>query len=108
MARASLAGKQLPGPTTPRPCRDEDCDGLVIVAQRVAGNGKLTWRVFDAIPVTDDRRSFAHVLVGTQAWRRVDLVEHWHVTREIPEDQARDLVDDYPHHLLHVHDREDD
>ena len=98
-----MAAKPLPSPTTPRPCRDEECGFPVIVAQRVAAAGKLTWRVFDATPVTDDRRSFAHVLVGTQAWRRVDLIEHWHVTREISEEQARDLVDDYPHHLLHIH-----
>lgn len=29
------------------------------------------------------------------------------MTKEMPEEKARELADTYPHHLLHVHDRED-
>ena len=66
-----------------------------------------SWRALTAEPVTDDRRAFALVVVNAQAWRRVDLLEHYLVTRQVDEEKARELVDTYPHHLLHVHDRED-
>ena len=66
-----------------------------------------SWRALTAEPVTDDRRAFALVVVNAQAWRRVDLLEHYLITRQVDEEKARELVDTYPHHLLHVHDRED-
>lgn len=96
-----MAEKKI-GPLDRRPCRD-NCGQDVILAQRIP-TGK--WRALDATPVTDDRMSFAMVLVGSQAWRRGDLLEHYVVSREISEDKARELVDTYPHHLLHVHDDE--
>ena len=66
-----------------------------------------SWRALTAEPVTDDRRAFALVVLNAQAWRRVDLLEHYLITRQVDEEKARELVDTYPHHLLHVHDRED-
>lgn len=95
----SATGKQRP--LDPRPC--DTCAGSIFFAQRVAGVGKLVWRAFDAAPVTDDRRAFAHVLVGTQAWRRGDLLEHYLVSRQLADDKARELADTYPHHMLHTH-----
>ena len=58
--------------------------------------------------VSDDRRAFALVVINAQAWRRVDLLEHYLITRQVDEEKARELVDTYPHHLLHVHESEDD
>lgn len=95
-------------PLDKRPC--ETCGEPIFFALRVPlyAGGPAVWRAMDAAPVTGDLRAPAYVLVGTQVWRRVDLVEHWHVTKEISEDAARGLVDDYEHHLLHIHEREDD
>ena len=96
-------------PLDRRPC-NSGCGMDVIIAKRMPlyAGGPAVWRALNADEVTDDRRSFAYVLVGTQAWRRVDLVEHWHVSQEISEEAARLLVDDYPHHLLHTHHTDDD
>ena len=68
-----------------------------------------SWRPFSAFPADDMLRPFAWILVGSQAWPRTDLVEHYMVTRELGEERARALVDDYPHHLLHpVHESSED
>lgn len=67
-----------------------------------------SWRALTAEPVTDDRRAFALVVVNAQAWRRVDLLEHYLVSREVSEEKARELVDTYPHHLLHTHHQEEE
>lgn len=67
-----------------------------------------SWRALTAEPVSDDRRAFALVVLNAQAWRRVDLLEHYLITRQVDEEKARELVDTYPHHLLHVHPRDED
>lgn len=88
-------------PADRRPCTT--CGASIFFAQRVGRDG-LSWRPFNAEPsTTDGLRQVSHVLIGDQAWRRTDLIEHWHVRQEITEDAARALVDDYPHHLLHQH-----
>lgn len=90
-------------PTDPRPCTV--CGDLILLAKSsVSGN----WRPFSAFPADDMLRPFAWVLIGTQAWPKTDLIEHYMVTRELGEAKARDLVEDYPHHLLHpAHDEGD-
>ena len=71
-----------------------------------------TWTAADdareASPKRDQLEAFALVLLGTQAWRRVDLLEHYLVSREVSEEKARELVDTYPHHLLHTHHQEEE
>ena len=96
--------EQKTSPLDRRPCRD-GCGVDVIVAQRMP-IGK--WRALNADQVTDDRKAFALVLLGTQVWRRVDLLEHYLVSREVSEEKARELVDTYPHHLLHTHHQEEE
>ena len=44
---------------------------------------------------------------GRAARRYLRLLEHYLITKQVGEEKARELVDTYPHHLLHVHDRED-
>lgn len=91
--RKSATGKQRP--LDLRPC--ESCGEDIFFALRAPiGN---SWRPLDARPVTDDRKAFALVLIGHQAWRRVDLLEHYLITRQVDEEKARELVDTYPHHL---------
>lgn len=41
-------------------------------------------------------------VVGIQAWRPGDLVEHLMVTREISEEKARELAGGYPWHRPHT------
>ena len=97
--------KSLVGNTRPldrRPC--DSCGESIFFAFSPVFE---SWRALTAEPVTDDRRAFALVVVNTQAWRRVDLLEHYLITKQVGEENARELVDTYPHHLLHVHDRED-
>lgn len=96
-ARKSATGKQRP--LDVRPC--ETCGEDIFFALRAPIGG--SWRALNAAPVTDDRKAFALVLIGHQAWRRVDLLEHYLVTREVTEEKARELADTYPHHLLHTH-----
>lgn len=70
-ARKSATGKQRP--LDVRPC--ETCGEDIFFALRAPIGG--SWRALNAAPVTDDRKAFALVLIGHQAWRRVDLLEHY-------------------------------
>lgn len=91
---------------SPRPRSCESCGKPIVFGVRMpVGDG---WRAFDAAEVTDDRRAFSWVLIEAKAWPRAHLMEHYTIYRGLSDGQARDLVDDYPHHLLHVHDREED
>ena len=98
--RKSQVGKTRP--LDRRPC--DTCGEPIFFAYSPVSE---SWRALTAEPVTDDRRAFALVVVNAQAWRRVDLLEHYLITKQVGEEKARELVDTYPHHLLHVHDRED-
>jgi hypothetical protein len=98
--KASFRGSLRP--LDRRPC--DSCGESIFFAFSPVSE---SWRALTAEPVTDDRRAFALVVVNTQAWRRVDLLEHYLITRQVNEEKARELIDTYPHHLLHVHDRED-
>lgn len=98
--RKSQVGKTRP--LDRRPCAT--CGESIFFAYNPVTE---SWRPLSAEPVSDARRSLAFVVVNAQAWRPVDLLEHYVVTKEMPEEKARELVDTYPHHLLHVHDRED-
>lgn len=86
-------------PVLPRPCRD-DCGTNVLLARRQPGGG---WDVFEATDrnPTSIAAVGCWVLVGAQAWRPHELVEHIHVTQEISAESARDLVNGYPWHRLH-------
>ena len=99
--RKSQVGKTRP--LDRRPC--DTCGESIFFAFSPVSD---SWRALTAEPVSDDRRAFALVVVNTQAWRRVDLLEHYLITKQVGEEKARELVDTYPHHLLHVHDREQD
>ena len=68
------------------------------------------YQPFSAYPADDMLRPFAWVLANGTAWQRTDLIEHYAVHREMGETAARELVEDYPHHLLHPthHDDEGD
>lgn len=96
-------------PLRPRVCRDEGCWARVFVARRMQ-SGK--WLAFNADPIPEGSQLRAlpdvYVLVGDQAWLRRDFIEHWHVTRERTEDAARRLADEYEHHTVHHHPREED
>ena len=102
MTRRKASFRGSPGPLDRRPC--DSCGEDIFFAFSPVSS---SWRALTAEPVTDDRRAFALVVVNTQAWRRVDLLEHYLITKQVGEEKARELVDTYPHHLLHVHDRED-
>ena len=83
-----------------------DCGTPVISALRMpAADGH---RLFDASEVRDDRRAFAWVIVSGNAWLRTALIDRYVYRQRLTENQARDLADEYPHHLLHVHESEDD
>lgn len=94
--RRSQVGKTRP--LDRRPC--DTCGELIFFAYSPVSS---SWRPLTAQPVSDDRRAFALVVINAQAWRRVDLLEHYLVTREVDEEKARELVDTYPHHLFHTH-----
>ena len=98
--RKSQVGKTRP--LDHRPC--DTCGESIFFAFSPVSE---SWRALNADQVTDDRKAFALVLLGTQAWRRVDLLEHYLVSRQVSEEKARELVDGYPHHLLHTHHQED-
>lgn len=98
--------RSLLGTTRPldrRPC--DTCGEPIFFAQRIPSD---QWRAFTATPAGVNHRPFAYVVIGVQAWRRVDLLEHYLITRQVTEEKARELIDTYPHHLLHTHDREDE
>ena len=83
-----------------------DCGTPVISALRMpAADGH---RLFDASEVRDDRRAFAWVIVSGHAWPRTAPIDRYADRQRLTDDQARDLADEYPHHLLHVHESEDD
>ena len=81
-----------------------DCGARVISALRMpSADGH---RLFDAHEVLDDRRAFAWVIVSGNAWLRTTLIDKYVYRQRLTLNQARDLADEYPHHLLHVHDDE--
>lgn len=88
-------------PTTKRPCRD-DCGTDVILARR---QPEGRWAAFEATdrPPSTQEAIGCWVLVGEQAWRPRDLVEHFQVTREISEERARELAGGHPWHRPHFH-----
>lgn len=97
--RQSQVGKTRP--LDRRPC--DTCGELIFFAFSPVSN---SWRALTAEPVSDDRRAFSWVLIEAKAWPRAHLMEHYTIYRGLSDDQARDLVDDYPHHLLHIHPEE--
>lgn len=90
----------------PRECRVEGCQTLVVLARRAPV--LASWKAFEYPEHPAWSRPDLWVLVGDQAWKPLDLIEHWHVTREITEEAARGLVGDYPFHLPHSHPRDEE
>ena len=86
----------------PRWCNHDGCDVRIILALR-ADTGKCV--PYEAADQSPDAVAAGgcHVLVGTQAWRRADLIEHFQVTFQITTDRAEALVVGYPHHRPHFH-----
>lgn len=95
-------------PLRKRPCRD-GCGADVFVARRMP-TGK--WLAFEAaeIPESSDLRHVTgvYLLVGERAFTRRDFIENLHLHRELPEEAARRLADEYPHHKVHHHHREEE
>ena len=89
--RKSQVGKTRP--LDRRPC--DTCGESIFFAFSPVSE---SWRALTAEPVTDDRRAFALVVVNAQAWRRVDLLEHYLVTRQVDEGRPAG-GSTYPHHL---------
>jgi hypothetical protein len=96
-------------PEDPRPCnRGGSCEVLILLAHP-PGNPER-WVPYDAQaldPDCDDV-SFCHVLVGSQATRRRDLIEKFAVDRALGVAKAEELVAGYPHHRRHFHPHDDD
>ena len=93
-------------PEEPRPC--STCGDPVVLAHP-PGNPER-WVAYDAQALDPDAADVTrcHVLVGSRAARRRDLVERFAVERELGEARARDLVAGYPHHRRHFHPTDDD
>ena len=84
----------------PRWCREPGCDVRIILATR---DGR--WLPYEAAERDPGTQATAgsHVLVGAQAWRREDLIEHFMTQFEISREKAEALVIGYPHHRPHFH-----
>lgn len=95
----------MPLPSEPRWCREDGCDTKVVLARRVL-TGK--WAAYEA----EDRPPFSpeaagcHVLVSGQAWAPMDLIEDFQTRFEIAEPKAHELVEGYPFHRPHHHEKE--
>lgn len=89
-------------PLTPRPCR-EGC-GVQVFLARLMPQG-TRWGAFELTDRDPSTQAAVgcRVLVGVQAWRPADLVEHFQTTREISEEQARELSGGYSWHRPHHH-----
>ena len=86
----------------PRVCRHPGCTVKVVLAQRVSTGKWAAFQARDRAPWSLEAAG-ALVLVGTQAWAPADLVEHFHVTQEITEEAARNLVSGHSWHQPHHH-----
>lgn len=94
-----------------RDCRDEGCPTRITLARRA---GEQRWSAFEATerPPWTPEAAGSLVLVYSpasrewHAWRPHDLVEHFHVTRGVSEETARELVAGHPWHRLHYHAQE--
>lgn len=89
-------------PLTPRWCDQQGCSTRIILALR-ADTGR--WVPYEAEDRTPGSLMAAgcHVLVGAQAWKPSDLVEHFRAQFEITRERAEALVVGYPHHRPHFH-----
>lgn len=89
----------------PRPCV-HSCGSAVFTAMKApTPTGQAPkWIPFEAgdrNPAKDEAVR-CWVIVGAQAWRPTDLVEHLMTTREISEEKARELAGGYPWHRPHT------
>lgn len=94
-------------PEDPRPC-NRGCGALVILAHPPGRPDRFVAYDAQALDPECDDVSFCHVLVGSQATRRRDLVERFAVDREQGVARAEQLVAGYPHHRRHFHPDEHD
>lgn len=86
-------------------CNRPDCDAPIIFAVRPNGS-RLPYDASDLEPFSDAATG-AHVVVAGKGWRPADLIEDFMVRFEIAEAQARRLVEGYPWHRPHIHERVD-
>lgn len=84
---------------SPRPRTCNVCGQDIVFATRADTGRRVPYEAADRPPES----AGCHVLVGDQAWRIPDLVEHFQVRYETTEAAARKLVEGYPHHRPHFH-----
>lgn len=92
---------------SPRRCDRPGCDEPITWASRPRGGPRLPYEAEDRVPFSDAATG-AHVVVAGKAWIPGDLIEHFRTAFEISEDRARELVEGYPWHRPHVHERVDE
>lgn len=83
-------------------CREPGCDVRIHFARSQTTGRNVPLEVRDRPPFTQEATG-ALVVVSGQAWRPLDLMEHFRVRNGIDESKARDLVAGYPHHRIHSH-----
>lgn len=93
---------KVKSPMRPRRCNHPDCDTRIILAVRADTRRWVPYEAAEREPGSLAAAG-AHVLVGVQAWRRDDLIEHFRVQFESNREQAEALVVGYPHHRPHYH-----
>lgn len=87
-----------------RPCKDTGCDVKIMWATRAGTDRWVPLEVTDQEPFSVNATGCL-VVVGSEAWRPADLMEHFLVRLEgaATEEHLRDLASGYPWRRIHVH-----
>lgn len=85
-------------------CTHPGCGESLIFARLAEDTRQHIALLVEPVPAESTAAAVARVVVGPQAWRPGDLLDHFRATFPSASDnRVRDLVATYEHHLPHSH-----